>query len=208
MRNTLKITALCAVLIAGSGCVSAPDVTAARAQEQRAEQVLEDALALPEGTPGRAALIADATDAEADLERERRSLEARTRDGLIGVGVDVGADVARGNYVGALEGLFGLLLAAGTYALSRKKNATETESRLADLEARRDATRAQQGIAPSSARSADLTSSLVALAAKAEANRQVQAQVQVEMERLTTLQAQRLSAPLFPVPPVAEGPIS
>lgn len=224
MTTTLRCLLLCAPL-ALAGCVSTADLDAARAQEARAEAVLADALALPEDTPGRAALVADASAAESDLERVRRAYEELTRDGLLARGVDVVTDATRGDYVGGLEALLGLAMAAGTYLLSRRRSSADTVSQLAALEARRDATRAQQGIAPSSARSAELATSRVALAGQAAADLATEQALERLLAKRTTPQvppplaapgsshlaalapaatpagAERWSAPMFPVPP-------
>jgi hypothetical protein len=149
-----------------TGCVTSPEVDDARVKEQRAEQVLEDAEALPASAPGKAALVAEARATERELERIRQALEALDRDSLIGSAIEVGSRGARGDYIGIVEVLGGLATAAGTYLLARRKGATEIERQLADLERRRDQSRAAQGIAAASERSAIQSTSPVALAAK------------------------------------------
>ena len=137
--------ALAASLLVLAACASAPELEEARAEEQRAEAIVEDIEALPDGTPGKAELLADAVEAEAELEKLREDLEKLTRDGLIDAGIDAARDAASGDYLGASETLFGVALAAlGVYL--RRKNRKDLE----DLERRRDESRAAQGIQPNS----------------------------------------------------------
>lgn len=164
MSTRLATLLLCLVPLAS--CVSTEDLAQARSQEIRAEIILADAEAMPEGTPGRDELIADARAQESELERIRESLEALDRDSLIGSGIDVATKSARGNYLGALDALVGLALAAGTLLLARRGSKTETQEQLADLERRRDESRAHQGIAGASERSAVQVESAAARAAR------------------------------------------
>lgn len=129
-----------------AGCLSSSATDEARLLEQRAEAVLVAAEALPEAAPGKAALVADAKATERELERVRQALEALSRDSLIGSAIEAGSKGARGDYIGLLDVLAGLATAAGTYFLASRKSASETERQLAELERRRDESRAWQGI--------------------------------------------------------------
>lgn len=166
--TTTARTAVAALALTLAACVSSPELESARAEEVRAETLIESIEALPDDTPGKAKLLADAIEAERTLEAQRKALEALSQDGLIGTGLEIGADAAKGDYIGALEALGGLGIAAATYWLTRKR----TKVDLAALEARRDSSRAVQGIAPSTARSAELAGSAVALAAHRERQQQ------------------------------------
>lgn len=147
MGRTFTIrAAVGASLLALAACTSTADLEAARAQEQRAEDIIEDVQALPDSTPGKDELLADAVKAERLLEDQRKALEALTRDGLIGTGIDVGTRTARGDYTGAIEALLATLGAGAVVWLRRKQRAD-----LDDLERRRDESRAAQGLAPNSA---------------------------------------------------------
>lgn len=177
------------------GCVTSPETEEARAREQRAEIVLSDAEALPDSAPGKAALVADAKAAEREFERVRKAYEALDRESMIGSGLELASKGARGDYIGILEGLGGLLIAAGTYALARRKGASETERQLAELERRRDESRAQQGIAGASDRSAVQAQSLVAQAAR---NLQEQTTQRIVAEEMAKRRAEDRTGSLVP----------
>ena len=190
------IIAALAAPLALSGCEAVErDYAQAVEREQRAEQVIEDVLLLPDGTPGRAALIADAREAEAEAEALRKRIAAVRRDALTDAAIDGVGDAARGDWLGLIEGLGALVVAAGTYALARKSGKSELDARLTELERRRDESREMQDIAPAYMRSGKQVQSPVARAAAREEDARLEAAIDRRMGVMPTAASYGIALP-------------
>lgn len=187
------------------------DLAAAVAREQQAETAIEALEAIEEPTPEQAAILADYRRLEAQLEAQRKAWEAVQTPQLIERGLGGARDAATGNWFGVVEGI-GALIAAAAAAWGGKALASkDADKKLAELEARRNATRVSQGIAPTGTGSAEQAQSQVAQAAKAEAQRQAVAIAQAaatqaakaewDRQRLYIAQSQepQRTAPLVPL---------
>lgn len=170
------------------GCVSADDIQQAVAQEQQAEQIVEEleSIALP--TPEERRQLTEARAIERDLERRRMALEALSRDSLVGTGLDIGVKGARGDYFGIVEILGELAGLAGIYFLARKGSAKDTESKLEALVAERNASRRP-----------DVAQAVQDAQASQQASER---DMDAALERLLTRRAGGLSGSLVPLDPV------
>lgn len=215
VTKTLRAAALVSVLgLALTSCASDAEYRQALADERTAEEVLARAQALPDDLEGKAEVVARATAEEARLQAIREDAERLGQRGLIDSGLQVGTDIATGNYRGALEGAFAILTAGGLWWIRRRnkeereEDEAKTLAKLEALERRRDESRARQGIAPTSARSVEQVSSAAALAAKREQGIQTQDAVaqQVALILNRTPQVAPLGAPAHAPSAAAPGP--
>ena len=151
------------------------DLAEAVAREQRAETAIEALEAIEGRTPQQDAILADYRRLERQLEAQRVAWEAVQTPQLIERGLGGARDAATGNWFGVIEGV-GALIAAAAAAWGGKALASkDADRKLAELEARRNATRVSQGIAPTGTGSAQQASSAVARAAAAETRREAEA---------------------------------
>ena len=210
-----KLPAIGAAMIALTACVSTEELESARAAETEAEQAIEKLELLPPTTELTEAL-ARAREVEALLEAQRIELESQTGEAWThrafeAVGRAVGGNAAEG--VGILGlGLFGLLR-----VLTRRKTDPSTDELRAEVqdlmrEFEQTMTRGLelQGIASPRARSAELTSSPVALTVKRaeeiERASEIQRAVEAQLAGITQITSRTAVAPP-PTPQEASPPL-
>lgn len=144
------IAAVIAAALALPGCVGLTDLDEAIEREQRYESVIAEIEAIPEAlrTPQEAADLAEALEAEVEAERFRKALEKLQTPELVDAGKRAAEDAIGGRWLGLIEGLLIVAGAALTAYTGRTWANLNGEIRLAEMEARRDASRATVGLPP------------------------------------------------------------
>lgn len=144
------IAAVIAAALALPGCVGTADLNEAIESEQRYESVIAEIEAIPEAlrTPQDVADLAEALEAEAEAERFRVALERLQEEQLVEAGKRAADDAIGGRWLGLIEGLLIVAGAALTAYTGRTWANLNGEIRLAEMEARRDASRATVGLPP------------------------------------------------------------
>lgn len=152
MRAALIALALCAPLAVSTGCQSSPELEAVRAELVEVDQKAKDAQAAGDLAHA-AALRQLETDYRARLASEAADTGVRTGDAVMDA-------LSRGDVLAALLAL-GSVGIIGRQRLKKLK--ADLEGDLAQLEARRDASRARQGMTPAATEPADMEALTAAL---------------------------------------------